>query len=408
MTPTPAVPLEVSQYLHGLVFGERAIAWLVIDSAQTLVAAGGALASHGLDAIQSGQPAPEQICFLEGLLPPAASPFRLEHVQTAAGRAADLHLFADGDRVWVVLIDSTAEHDAAQRVQQKAYGMTLLSEREARLIEELEAANLELKRTYGALEESRAALFSTNQRLARELEEAANYVRSILPPPVAGPTLTADWLFIPSTELGGDSFGYHWVDDDHLALYVLDVSGHGVGAALMSAAAANTLRSEALPNTDFRAPAAVLGALNQAYLMEDQNNLFLTIWYGVFHKRTRLLAYASAGHPPALIVPHGARSATQIEQLRGKEPILGVLAGMTFTQYECRVPRGARLFLMTDGVFEIQKPDGSMLEFDEFLDVLAQSVPSGIAELDRLVDVLRALHGPGPLEDDLSIIRFEL
>ncbi len=408
MTPAPAVPLEVAEYLHGIAFAERPIAWLVIDSAQTLVAAGGALAAHGLDALQSGQPAPEQIYFLEGLLPPAASPFRLQHVQTPAGRAADLHLFAAGDRVWVVLIDSTAERDAAQRVQQKAYGMTLLSEREAQLIEELEAANLELRRTYGALEESRAELLSTNQRLAKELEEAANYVRSILPPPAAGPRLTADWLFIPSTELGGDSFGYHWIDEQHLALYVLDVSGHGVGAALMSVAAANTLRSEALPNTDFREPAAVLGALNQAYLMEDQNNLFLTIWYGVFDRRTRHLAYASAGHPPALLVPHGVSSAAQIEQLRGKEPILGVRSGMAFTQHECRVPPGARLFLMTDGMFEIRKPDGSMLEFDEFLEVLAQLLSSGSADLDRLVHALRALHGPGPLEDDLSIVRFEL
>jgi phosphoserine phosphatase RsbU/P len=408
MTSAPAVPLEIAEYLHRFVFGERPIAWLVIDSAQTLVAAGGALAAHGLDAIQSGQPAPEQIGFLEGLLPPPASPFRLQHVQTTDGRAADLHLFAAGDRVWVVLIDSTAERDAARHVQQKAYDMTLLSEREACLIEELEAANLELKRTYGALEESRAELLSTNQRLASELEEAANYVRSILPPPVAGPALTADWRFIPSTELGGDSFGYHWIDADHFALYVLDVSGHGVGAALMSAAAANTLRSEALPNTDFREPAALLAALNQAYLMEDQNNLFLTIWYGVFNKRTRRLAYASAGHPPALLVPHGARSAAQIEQLRGKEPILGVLSGMTFTEHECRVPPGARLFLMTDGMFEIKKPDGSMLEFDEFLEVLAQLSRSGSAELDQLVHTLRALHGPGPLEDDLSIVRFEL
>jgi len=81
---------------------------------------------------------------------------------------------------------------------------------------------------------------------------------------------------------------------------------------------------------------------------------------------------------------------------------------MAFTAHECRVPHGARLFLMTDGMFEIRKPDGSMLEFDEFLGVLAQLVPSGSAELDRLVDVLRAMHGAGPFEDDLSIVRFEL
>jgi len=419
MTPAPAIPPEIAEYLHGLVLGERPIAWLAIDSAQTLVAAGGALTEHGLDAVHGGCPVPEQLGFLEGLLPLAESPFRLQHVQTADGRAADLHLFVAGDRVWVVLIDSATERDAAQRVQQKAYDMTLLSEREARLISELEAANLELKRTYEALEES-------NQRLARELEEAANYVRSILPPPVAGRTLTADWLFIPSTELGGDSFGYHWIDSEHLALYVLDVSGHGVGAALLSAAVANALRAEALPNTDFRAPAEVLGALNQIYLMEQHNNLFFTIWYGVFHKRTRLLAYASAGHPPALLVPDGARSAAEIKPLRATEPVLGALAGIKFVQHEWTVPRGSRLFLITDGAFEIVKADGSMLELDEFVELLVESAPSrkaepsgkaeprgkaepsGKAELDRLVGVLRSLHGPGPFDDDLSIIRFEL
>jgi phosphoserine phosphatase RsbU/P len=81
---------------------------------------------------------------------------------------------------------------------------------------------------------------------------------------------------------------------------------------------------------------------------------------------------------------------------------------MTFTQHECHLPPGTQLFLMTDGMFEIQKPDGSFLEFDEFLEVFAQLLPAGSAELERLVDALRALHGPGPLDDDLSIIRFEL
>ena len=85
------------------------------------------------------------------------------------------------------------------------------------------------------------------------MREAERYVRAILPPPFAKP-LAVDWLFVPSTELGGDSFGYHWIDDEHFALYLLDVCGHGVGSALLSVAATNTLRSEALLRTDFRTP----------------------------------------------------------------------------------------------------------------------------------------------------------
>jgi sigma-B regulation protein RsbU (phosphoserine phosphatase) len=107
-------------------------------------------------------------------------------------------------------------------------------------------------------------------------------------------------------------------------------------------------------------------------------------------------------------VPDGARSAAENEPLRTSDPVHGALSGLRFAQHECPVPQGARLFLLTDGAFEIQKSDGSMLEFEEFLELLAASRPSGVAELDRLVGVLRSLHGPGPLDDDLSIIRFEL
>src|SRR5262249_30183233 len=93
---------------------------------------------------------------------------------------------------------------------------------------------------------------ATHRRLSEELTEAANYVRSILPPPTETP-LRVDWKYQPSTELGGDAFGYHWIDRDHFAVYLLDVCGHGVAASLLSVAAINAIRSGALANTDFRA-----------------------------------------------------------------------------------------------------------------------------------------------------------
>jgi sigma-B regulation protein RsbU (phosphoserine phosphatase) len=72
---------------------------------------------------------------------------------------------------------------------------------------------------------------------------------------MSGPLLT-DWSFIPSASLGGDSFGYHWINADHFAVYLHDVSGHGWGAALLSVSVINVLRSHALPKTDFRDPPA--------------------------------------------------------------------------------------------------------------------------------------------------------
>ena len=174
-------------------------------------------------------------------------------MEMPSGRVADVHFFADGGTVWILLLDVTAEYEEARRVQQKAYDMTLLSQREARLIEQLEAANQELTRAHRELAASREALQRTHDRLQQELRDAERYVRAILPAPLSEP-LRVDWRFVPSTELGGDSFGYHWIDDEHFALYLIDVCGHGVGAALLSVAVADTLRSEALPRTDFRRP----------------------------------------------------------------------------------------------------------------------------------------------------------
>src|SRR3546814_17869555 len=69
-----------------------------------------------------------------------------------------------------------------------------------------------------------------------------------------------------------------------MAFYLLDVCGHGVGAALLSVTVINVLRAAALPNVDFRDPSRLLAALNDAFPMEKQNNMFLTIWYGVYRR----------------------------------------------------------------------------------------------------------------------------
>lgn len=323
----------------------------------------------------------------------------------ASGRVADLHFYSEPQGVWILLLDVTSEREEARRIQQKAYEMTLLSEREAQLIKKLEAAHRELQQTHSELTESREALLHTHNRLERELQDAARYVRSILPPPFTTP-FVADWRYVPSTELGGDSFGYHWVDPDHFALYLLDVCGHGVGAALLSVAVANTLRSKALPGIDFRAPDEVLTGLNRAYQMERHDNLYFTIWYGVYDRVRRKLEYAAAGHPPAIVVdqPKGGR---RIERLQGKGPCLGITPDAIYRSQQCALPSPSRLFLFSDGTYEVRKPDGAMLDFDEFLDVLAQP-PKEEPELDRLLNFVRTLHGPGPLEDDFSIVKLEL
>jgi serine phosphatase RsbU (regulator of sigma subunit) len=401
------LPGSLREVLLGLAYQERAPAYLLIDSAHRIARVGAGMERYGLDDLRLGEPAGTQAWFLEGLLPPPDTPFTLRSVEMPSGRVADVLLHTDVDGVWVLLLDVTTETEQARRVQQKAYDMTLLSEREARLIARLERAHVELQRAHHELEDSREALLRTNRRLELELRDAERYVRSTLPAPFSRP-FVADWRFVPTTELGGDAFGYHWVDADHFAFFLLDVCGHGVGAALLSVAVANTLRSEALPGTDFRAPGDVLTALNRAYQMQDHGDLFFTIWYGVYDHASGRLAYATAGHPPPILIPGPGSHPGRVELLAGQGPTLGLAPSIVYRPEERALTSPSRLFLFSDGTFEIGRPDGSMLAFDDFVELLARPPADDESELDRLLGTVRAEHGPGPLEDDFSIVKLEL
>ena len=140
-----SLPASLAERLRELTYDEQAVAYLQIDAALTLVGAGGHLDNYGLAAICLGEPAVEQAFFLEGLLPLEETPYFIPSVELDCGRAADVHFHLDGDTVWVLLFDVTAYRDATRRLQQKAYEMTLLQEKEAQLNRRLEDTNRELE-----------------------------------------------------------------------------------------------------------------------------------------------------------------------------------------------------------------------------------------------------------------------
>ncbi len=247
------------------------------------------------------------------------------------------------------------------------------------------------------LAEANILLQTTQKRLNEELQEAYNYILSIIPPPRLEPPFT-DWHFTPSTELGGDSFGFHDIDDDHMAFYLLDVCGHGVGAALLSVTAINVLRSSALINTDFRAPAAVLAALNAAFPMEKQNNMYFTIWYGVYQKSSRMLSYASGGHPPSLLL-RGRETARQL-MTRGLP--MGTFPDMKYRSESVQIETGDRLLILSDGTFEVEKTPGDLLSFEEFVNFVA--APGGDTP-SRIFDWIKAFSDQPSLPDDFSLLR---
>jgi sigma-B regulation protein RsbU (phosphoserine phosphatase) len=401
------LPSRISEWLLLLVRSQRSVAHLLVDRQQILTGAGGDLAHYGLTDLRLQHSACEQLPLLEGLLPLEETTFHLRSMGMPSGRVADVHLFVDGDATWVVLLDATAEHEEARTIQQKAYDMTFLSQREARLRAKLEAAHKKLNVAHQELAASREALLLTHSRLQRELRDAERYVRAILPAPIAEP-FAVDWLYVPSTELGGDSFGYHWIDAEHFALYLLDVCGHGVGAALLSVAVTNTLRSGSLSHADFHRPEEVLDALNHAYQMDDHNGMYFTIWYGVYHRPSGRLRYAGAGHPSPILVRGSRGERGEVTSLAAQGPIIGMLPAASFYSDECTLVGPARLFLFSDGVYEIQAPDETMLPFTAFEALLTRGEPDGRSELQELLRFAQQVRGAPLLEDDFSIVRMTI
>jgi PAS domain S-box-containing protein len=242
------------------------------------------------------------------------------------------------------------------------------------------------------------------KQLNHELSDATGYVKTVLPEPITSGPLLTDWRFIPSQSLGGDTFGYHWIDDDHFAIYLVDVSGHGWAAALLSVSVINVLRSQSLPDTDFNKPNQVLFSLNNAFPTERNNDLFFTIWYGVYNINSHKLMYASGGHPPALLLSGTTAEDCQIDQLRTPNSIMGAEPDINYQSKIWEIYSSSRLYVFSDGVYDIKKADGSIWGFNQFLQFSIQSFSFDQPNLDSLLSHVQDLALHEDFEDDFTIL----
>lgn len=253
--------------------------------------------------------------------------------------------------------------------------------------------------------ETRNALVASQQALARELSEAADYVYQFLPAREVGidEAVHIDYQFIASSRLGGDLLGYHAIDDDHQAFWLLDVTGHGVGASLLSVSAGNAIRSGQL-NADPRDPAALVQTLNNAFPMERNNDKFFTIWYGVYQRSTRTLTYATAGHHPALLIDaQGERQSLGLPGL-----MIGVIPDNTYQAQSIQIAVGSRLYLFSDGLYEVRGGQGDkLLGLDGISDIIREA-NCGDCSKTRLEQVLAQVHayrgGEASFDDDVSLL----
>ncbi len=274
----------------------------------------------------------------------------------------------------------------------------------------------ERKRMEADLRRAAAEVAAANARMKAELDAAAIVQRALLPTSMPEHhAVRFAWRFRPCVELAGDLLDVFRLDEHHLGFYVLDVTGHGVAASLLSMAVGHALSPRAAQSAFRRSlrhgeetlaePFEVVQRLNRDFSDRGGPLQLFTICCAVLDLRTLELSYASAGHPgPLHLTRRGEANVLDLPAL----PI-GVMSGVVYEGARVRLAPGDRLFVYSDGILEARRPDGDLFGDER----LAESVRGSAAlDLEACVDgVLAAVLGwtaPALPHDDISLVALEI
>lgn len=238
---------------------------------------------------------------------------------------------------------------------------------------------------------------------SEDIGHAAEYVASLLPSPIHMASVTTEWICLPSAKLGGDNYSYYWLDAERFVFYLIDVCGHGVGAALHSVSVSSLLRQQFLPGVDFSKPSEVLTALNRALPMEKYGSMYFTLWYGVYHPASHCLTFASAGHPPGLLFSCMGR---QRQDIATDNPPVGVISNISYQEMSVSFSTPSELFLYSDGVFEIKTKSDQWWSYDAFVEYVQHQVQVQQASPEVLYQAIRSLTRAERFDDDFTLLRF--
>ncbi|MEO1007247.1 MAG: GAF domain-containing SpoIIE family protein phosphatase [Planctomycetota bacterium] len=269
-------------------------------------------------------------------------------------------------------------------------------------IAEHELGMLDVIEAQRELLDAKRQLLVATRRLEHEIRNAADYIQSLLPEDIERPCLRITSRFEPSSELGGDFIGCVPLDEARVAVFLLDVAGHGVAASLLAVSIGQAIR-EHLGDPDLAAdPGALMSRVNASFPMERHGNRFATAWLGIVDEVEATVRYACGGHHPALVIgQHGTR------HLAASDLPLGVLDGTEYETAQASLAPGDRLYLFSDGVFEVELPGGSQMGLGSF-EALAERTVRGGGRIGDLIEAVRSRGGSEDFADDVTVIEVAL
>ena len=275
--------------------------------------------------------------------------------------------------------------------------------------------NLELSRAKETLEAQAQELRRSHKQMAEELEMARDLQNALLPStyPVFPPNVSEEQSalrfchrYYATKELGGDFFDIVQLSNTKAGIFVCDVMGHGVRAALVTAIMRGLLEELRPIATD---ASAFLNAMNQALhriLHQMATRLFASAIYAIVDVANGVVRFANAGHPAPL---HVRRAAGVVEPLKNgavkPSPVLGIMANATYPETEHAVEPGDLLLLFTDGLYELESPAGDLYDTEQLRTAVSQQLTRPTPELmDQLLVELKSFGKLEAFPDDVCIV----
>lgn len=257
--------------------------------------------------------------------------------------------------------------------------------------------------------ELKSAQFELEERqrhLDADMEAAAEIQRSLLPKEgTCSLGVEADYRFMPSTIIGGDIFNVVCLGEQHTGLYMVDVSGHGVPAALVSVSVAQELSPNGAVLMDKatnqpRSPEIVLGLLDSIFPLERFDKFFSMV-YMVYDPDSGLLTYCNAGHPAPLLL----RAGGGMEHLEEGGTLVGMGLGSTYAPGQVHITEGDALLIYTDGVTELESPEGEQYGDQRLESAFRDAQEANPEHALQLITSRLQTHADGrPPDDDISLV----
>jgi phosphoserine phosphatase RsbU/P len=261
-----------------------------------------------------------------------------------------------------------------------------------------------------------SSLQSAHKLIEDDLKAAAWMQERLLPSPaLQAHGVRCEWRLQPSGYVAGDIFNFFALDETQIGFYLLDVSGHGVPAAMLSVTLSMVLSPDAMHESPLKRydpavdafevlpPGDAIRELNRRFQLKDDR--YFTMIYGVFDTCSSMLQVAQAGHPGPVLIRKGG----DVQILGAGGMPVGLWPDIEFDSFESRVHAGDRLLIYSDGVTESMNGEGDAFGEDRLLSYLKARTMQPLDELlEGLLTEIRAWRGAAEFGDDVSLLAIEM